>query len=104
MCADKAIHYQTGLEAGCLNWGIWVGLGGGSNAHQEKFVWKLPCVFRFDQEEMGRGCGIAARGRGGLLMKFRGRVSQTAGTGPDLQARLHLHLSLLSSLDLGISC
>lgn len=37
-------------------------------------------------------------------MKFRGRVSQTAGTGPDLQARLRLHLSLLSSLDLGISC
>lgn len=38
--------------------------GRGSNAHQEKFVWKLPCVFRFDQEEMVRGCGVAARGRG----------------------------------------
>lgn len=38
--------------------------GRGSNAHQEKFVWKLPCVFRFDQEETVRGRGVAARGRG----------------------------------------
>lgn len=42
------------------------------------------CVFRFDGEEMGRGCGVACQ-RQGRLMKPRGCISQTTGAGPDLQ-------------------
>ena len=39
--------------------------------------------------------------RQGLLMKPHGSVSPAAGPGPGLQGRLSLHLSVMSSLDLG---
>ena len=42
--------------------------------------------------------------RPGLLMRLRSGVSPAAGPGPGLQGRLCLHLSVMSSLDLGISC
>lgn len=102
MCIDKAIHYETELEERCLNWCAWGGLGGGLKLIRRSLFGKK-CGFCFDGEETGRGCGVA-RQRQSRLRKLRGCISQTAGAGPDSQPGLHLHLSLLSSPDFGISC
>lgn len=78
------------LVIGCLNWCMWGGWKG-SEANQEKFVWKEVCLPFWGR---GNGEGMWSRtSKAGRLMKLRGFISQTASAGPGLQSMLCLHLS-----------